>query len=243
MKKHNKKRVNEKNFLPDYEEFFKGTNEKNVAGKLLWGLFKTNKLNFFVSNIWYIVKHSGLWATPIVTANVIDIVSNPSERPLWQLWVNGIILCILVIQNIFSHVAYIESTSSSLRSIGAGLRNSLIKKLQQLSITYHNEMKSGALQSKFVRDVEAIEQLLNQIMMNLIPSIITVLLTVIITVSKSRIVSLFFLCLIPINVTLVRIFNEKISVKNRAFRKEVENVSTEITTMLEMIPVTNAHVR
>ncbi len=241
MKKRSKIRKNEKNFLPDYQEFFKGTNEKNVVGKLLWGFFKTNKYNFFISNVLYIIKHSGLWAVPIVTANVIDIVSNPGQRSLWELFLNGIILCILVSQNMISHVAYINATSSSLRSIGAGLRNSLIKKLQQLSITYHNEMKSGALQSKFVRDVEAIEQLLNQIMMNLIPSILTVILTVVITVSKSRIVSLFFLCLIPVNVILVRAFNGKISIKNRAFRKEVENVSTEITTMLEMIPVTKAH--
>ena len=56
MKKRNKMRKNEKNFLPDYEEFFKGTNEKNVVGKLLWGFFKTNKYNFFISNILYIIK-------------------------------------------------------------------------------------------------------------------------------------------------------------------------------------------
>ena len=240
MKKQDKK-IKEKNFLPDYEEFFKGTNEKNVAGKLLLGLFKTNKMSFFVSSILFAVKHVGLWAVPIVTANVIDIASNPGERSLLGLFINGLILCILISQNIFSHVAYIKSLSNSLRSIGAGLRNSLVKKLQQLSITYHNEMKSGALQSKFVRDVEAIEQLLNNIMVTLVPSIMTVLVTVVITVTKSRIVTLFFIVIIPINVILVRLFNGKIQKKHRDFRKEVENVSTEITTMLEMIPVTKAH--
>lgn len=240
MKKQDKN-IKEKNFLPDYEEFFKGTNEKNVAGKLLLGLFKTNKMSFFVSSILFAVKHVGLWAVPIVTANVIDIASNPGERSLLGLFINGLILCILISQNIFSHVAYIKSLSNSLRSIGAGLRNSLVKKLQQLSITYHNEMKSGALQSKFVRDVEAIEQLLNNIMVTLVPSIMTVLVTVVITVTKSRIVTLFFIVIIPINVILVRLFNGKIQKKHRDFRKEVENVSTEITTMLEMIPVTKAH--
>ena len=240
MKKQDKN-IKEKNFLPDYEEFFKGTNEKNVAGKLLLGLFKTNKMSFFVSSILFAVKHVGLWAVPIVTANVIDIASNPDERSLLGLFINGLILCILISQNIFSHVAYIKSLSNSLRSIGAGLRNSLVKKLQQLSITYHNEMKSGALQSKFVRDVEAIEQLLNNIMVTLVPSIMTVLVTVVITVTKSRIVTLFFIVIIPINVILVRLFNGKIQKKHRDFRKEVENVSTEITTMLEMIPVTKAH--
>ena len=40
--------------------------------------------------------------------------------------------------------------------------NTLIKKLQHLSVTYHKEIESGRIQSKFLRDIEAIEFLNNQ---------------------------------------------------------------------------------
>ena len=39
------------------------------------------------------------------------------------------------------------------------LREALIVKLQQLSITYHKEMQSGRLQSKIMRDVEQVQTL------------------------------------------------------------------------------------
>ena len=39
----------------------------------------------------------------------------------------------------------------------------MIRKLQQLSVTFHKENESGKIQSKVMRDVEAIENFTNQI--------------------------------------------------------------------------------
>lgn len=228
--------------LPDYRSFFEGVkNDDKVASKLLKNFLKSNVKEFIISTFLFIIKHCAVWIIPIITANVINIATEPQNHTLSALFLNGALLVVLVVQNLFTHVLYINYTSRSLRSIGAGLRNSLIKKLQQLSLTYHNEMKSGALQSKFLRDIEAIEQLLNQLILNLIPCIMTIAVTVGVTISKSLTVTAFFAVIIPVNVLVVRAFRKKMSTNNRIFRKEVENVSTKITTMLEMIPVTKAH--
>lgn len=242
MSKKNVKRPERENRLPDYSSFFEGVkDDSKVASKLLKSLLKSNLAEFICSTLLYVVKNCAVWIIPIITANVIDIATNSQSHALTELFVNGAILVFLIVQNLFTHVWYINYTSRALRSIGAGLRNSLVKKLQQLSITYHQELKSGALQSKFIRDVEAIEQLLNQCILNLIPAIISLLVTVSITVGKSLIVTAFFVAIIPVNVTVVRLFNKKISKNNRAYRKQVEGVSSKITTMIEMIPVTKAH--
>ena len=240
MKKQDKN-IKEKNFLPDYEEFFKGTNEKNVAGKLLLGLFKTNKMSFFVSSILFAVKHVGLWAVPIVTANVIDIASNPDERSLLGLFINGLILCILISQNIFSHVAYIKSLSNSLRSIGAGLRNSLVKKLQQLSITFHKEMQSGRIQSKLMRDVETIHTLSSQIFRTIPGLLINMITALAVVITRNLTVFAFFLMTIPSAVLVVRLFRKNIGKYNAKFRKDMESTSADIMDMIEMNQITRAH--
>lgn len=230
------------NSLPDYRSFFDGVKDDDkVASKLLKNFLKSNTKEFIISTLLFTVKHCAVWIIPIITSNVINIATNPENHAVSSLFLNGALLVLLVVQNLYTHVLYINYTSRSLRSIGAGLRNSLIKKLQQLSITYHNELKSGALQSKFLRDIEAIEQLLNQLILNLIPCLLTIVVTVGVTISKSLLVTAFFAVIIPINVLVVRAFRKRMSNNNRAFRKEVENVSTKITTMLEMIPVTKAH--
>lgn len=230
------------NKLPDYSSFFEGVkDDSKVASKLLKSLLKSNIFEFICSTFLYVVKNCAVWIIPIVTANVIDIATNPDTHKLSGLFINGAVLIFLIVQNLFSHVWYINYTSRSLRGIGAGLRNSMVKKLQQLSITYHQELKSGALQSKFIRDIEAIELLLNQLILTLIPAIISLFVTVGITVSKSIEVTLFFAAIIPINVMVVRLFRRKISKYNRAYRQQVESVSSKITTMIEMIPVTKAH--
>lgn len=41
------------------------------------------------------------------------------------------------------------------------MRKALIRKLQQLSIAYHVETQSGRLQSKIMRDAEAVETLVH----------------------------------------------------------------------------------
>lgn len=238
--KHSK--VKEDNYLPDYSSFFESMKDNSkITSKLLKSLLKSNLVEFICSTLMFIVKHCAVWIIPIITANVIDIATKPESHALSELFINGAVLVLLVVQNLFTHVIYINYTSRALRSIGAGLRNSLVKKLQQLSITYQNELKSGELQSKFLRDTEAIEQLLNQLIFNLIPCIMTIIVTVCVTVNKSLIVTAFFAVIIPINIMVVRMFRNKMKKDNRVFRKQVENVSGQIATMLEMIPVTKAH--
>ena len=230
------------NYIPDYMSFFDGVKDSDkMVSRLLGGFLKSNFKAFIVAVFLFLIKHCAIWVTPIVTANVISIATNPSEHSLYELIINGVVLILLTAQNMITHVWYSDHCSKLLRNIGAGLRNSMIKKLQQLAITYHNELKSGALQSKFVRDVEAIEQLLRQVLLTLMPAIISVIITAVITVSKSRMVALFFLIIIPVNIFVVRIFRKKMSKGNSRFRRETENLSSNITTMLEMIPVTKAH--
>ena len=78
------------------------------------------------------------------------------------------------------------------------LRGALVRKMQQLSISYHTEMQSGRLQSKVMRDVEAIETLSQQLFTNLLTIALNVFVALFVTGMRSRIVLLFFLICGPV---------------------------------------------
>lgn len=241
MSKTPKKTKNE-NVIPDYNSLFNECkNEDGIVQKILSSLLLSNCKEFIISTILFIVKHCPTWIVPIVTANVINIANHPEDSSLSLLVLNGVVLCILIAQNLLSHTQYVKYTSRMLRNIGAGFRNSLIKKLQQLSLTYHKELESGRLQTKFIRDIEAIEMFLNQLVMQLLPCILTLLVTISITVTKNLIVTAFFILLVPLNILVVSAFRKKMRTTNRVFRSEVENISSKISNMIDMIPVTKAH--
>lgn len=52
---------------------------------------------------------------------------------------------------------------------------------------------------------------------------------------------MFFAAVIPINVIVVYMFRNSMKDANRTFRKENENISAKVSSMIDMIPVTKAH--
>ena len=117
----------------------------------------------------------------------------------------------------------------------------MVRKLQQLSIMFHKEVQSGRLQSKIMRDVENVTELLNQVFRTLFFFALDISVVVAITLHKSPVVFLFFVVVVPFAVLTMRAFRRPITEKNREFRNEVEHTQGAVAEMLEMIPVARAH--
>ncbi len=235
--------------IPDYDFLFDSTVSK--TGKSKNGFFKKLiKMNFWTL-IWttliYIVQAAPTWATPICTANIINIVTKAvSEGGMteshWQAFIiNALILILLIVQNVPTTVLRYRVVSKMLRRTSAGIKSSVVRKLQSLSITYHKDMQTGKIQSKFLKDTDSVDTLFHMLMFALIPNIIGVVVATIISVYKNGFVALFFLLVIPCNVGLTYLFRNKIRRRHREFRIKTEGMSTRLTTMLEMMPVTKAH--
>lgn len=229
--------------LPDYEPLFNqnADDAKKAPFKILTRIMSANWARLLFSSFIHIIKVCPVWIIPMLTAGIINEVTQSSPDSSGIILRNFIILVILVIQNVPSTVLYARHTDKTLRSIGAGMRNTLVKKLQHLSITYHKEIESGRLQSKFLRDIEAIEFFNTHFIKSIVPSVINILAVGIITVSQSKIVTIFYILIIPANVLLVQAFRKKMRSNHYLFRKVNENMSANVSTMLEMIPVTKAH--
>ena len=234
-----------KNHIPDYERLFQDGAETTADGKKASSIYKLllikHRGRLLISTLLYIVKHMPVLLIPLITAEVINVVTEGGPDTMKKLAIYAIIFFVMVVQNIPTHVLREKYNNEMLRTIGAGLRNTVIRKLQHLSLTYHKEIESGKIQSKFMRDIEAIEILNRQITNSLLPTVINVLVYVIVAVMKSGTVTLFFAAVIPINVAIVYLFRNSMKDTNRKFRTENENISAKVSSMIDMIPVTKAH--
>lgn len=215
-------------------------NEGNSL-KILLGIYKGHYLKLFFSIMFFAVKHSPVWVLPIVTANIINTATERPHNSGTIILVNILIMSFFVIQNVFSNYIHTWLYAKTVRSVEQSLRSSLVRKLQQLSITYHNEMQSGRLQSKIMRDVEQIETLSSQIFITVLSILLNICVAFGVVIFKSITVFLFFLATIPVAVCLMVTFKSKIKRYNSDFRREMEETSVRVMEMVELIPITRAH--
>ncbi len=238
------------NVIPDYDYLFEET--ETEKGKKKKGFFtKILKLNYksvIGSNLVYILQAAPSWLMPVLTANIINIVTNAissgvgATAEVWRgIILNAVFLAVLLLQNVPSTIWRWRIVSKMIRRTSAGIKSSVVRKLQSLSITYHKDMQSGKIQSKFVKDTEAVDGLLFNLMHGIFPSIVNVIIATAISIYSNGLVSLFFLLVIPCDVILTFAFRKKVKSTNRDYRIKAENLSAKMSTMLTMMPVTKSH--
>ena len=214
---------------------------QNHSLRTLLGIYKGHYMELFLSVVFFVIKHSPVWILPIVTANIINVATNPGADAGVRIFRNVVFMVIMIAQNILTNYFHTLFYARAIRNVEKDLRSALVRKLQQLSITYHNEMQSGRLQSKIMRDVEQIETLSAQVFITILSIILNVIVALSVVVTKSLTVFGFFIATIPVAVCIMVLFKGKIKNYNRQFRKDMEETSVHVMEMIEMIPVTRAH--
>lgn len=223
----------------DYEQLFEKT--RNHSLKTLLLLYKGHYLELFWSVVFFVIKHSPVWILPIATANIIDAATTPTEKTTKIIILNVVFMLIMVLQNVLTNYIHTWLYAKTIRNVEKDLRGALVRKLQQLSISYHKEMESGRLQSKIMRDVEQVELLSSQVFITMLAIVLNVIVALAVVIFKNLIVFLFFGATIPIAVLIMVFFRGKIKRYNSEFRQEMEETSVHVMEMVEMIPVTRAH--
>ena len=209
--------------------------------QILLGLYKGNYHKFFLAVIFFFIKHAPVWVLPIVTANIINDITSGSPETYQNILIQAVIMVALVALNVPMNYMYTRYKSLATRYAETGLRKALVRKLQQLSISYHKETQSGRLQSKIMRDVEAVETLSTQMFLSILNIALNIGIALIVTVNKSMVVFIFFLLTTPIAAATMVFFRNVMKKRNTEFRKEMEETSARVMEMVELIPVTRAH--
>lgn len=245
-----KNSYNQKNFYEDniikaedrfIEAYMAENPQKIKALRLLFKLYKGHYGRLIIGAIIYIIKDSPMWVLPLITADIINLVTNPPANFIWRIAIDAIIAASLLLLNIPFHTLYVKILSKANRNVEAGLRGAMIRKLQQLSISYHKDTQSGKIQSKVMRDVEVVTDLASHIMNTVLGTLINMCITLVVVISSNVVIFFMFLLLVPAAVFLQKGFHKIMHTQTKEFRQELENTSAAVYDMEELIPVTRAH--
>jgi ATP-binding cassette subfamily B protein len=207
--------------------------------RTLWYLTRGHRRDLFISFVFFIIKHSPGWILPLLTANIIDSFVN--EKSFEDILINAGLMVFLIVQNLPVNLLYVKYLSRSIRSLECSLRASIAQRLQQLSMGFHLQTNAGILQTKVVRDVEAIEQMFKNIGDGGLAAINNLIGALAITAFRVPEFIPFLIVLVPICALLIVRLRNTLEERNKDFRKEVELMSSRVNEMTTLIPVTRAH--
>jgi len=223
----------------EFIERYKGSEKHPIRTMLQF--YKGQYHRLILAAICYIIKKSPQWMIPIITANLINLVVQRPEDMARQIVMNVAVLATLLVMNIPFHYAYVKLESIATRNVEVGLRGALVRKLQHLSIGHYREMQSGRIQSKMMRDVEAIVNLCGSLFMNGMEILINLVVAIAVVLSKNLFVFIFFLLCAPVAGVISFLFRKKLRRLNRDYRHAIEETSAEVMDMVEMVPLSRAH--
>ena len=208
---------------------------------LLFKLYARYAKYFAISMFFYLIKQSPVIVMPIIVSNIINEVVYRSDYTFRNIVVNLVVIATLIAINVPTNALYVKFYSKATRRVEAGLRGAMVRKLQQLSITFHKEMQSGRIQSKLMRDVETVHTFSTQIITSVPAILINMITALCIVITKDLSVFFFFLLCIPCDVLLIKVFGKTIKKKNNEFRRGMESTSASLMDMEEMTQITRAH--
>ncbi|MGW4897275.1 ABC transporter ATP-binding protein [Kitasatospora sp. NPDC004240] len=187
----------------------------------------------------FLAKHSPVWLLPLITADILDVVV--AHRDLSRLWWNAAALLLVLLLNLPLHLLYVQWMHGSVRRMGTRLRSALCHRMQQLSIGYHARISAGALQSKVIRDVDSIENAVQQTADFGLAALATLLGALVVIAIRTPLFLPIFLVLVPAAALLVTRLRSRLRSHNESFRREVEQLAGRVSEMTTLIPVTRAH--
>ncbi|MGA0369243.1 MAG: ABC transporter transmembrane domain-containing protein [Kiritimatiellia bacterium] len=204
-----------------------------------WADFSLGRLFWIL--IIFTVKNAATWLMPVTISLLIDKVVHPDAvSPSKVVLILGALILALL-GNVPFHTYYVSMVSKITRKLERRLRQALVIRLQQLSIPYHDNTESGRLQAKVLRDVEQVQGVFQQMTDLGLSTAVSVLFTLGIILSREPLMLGVYLVMVPVVLGLRQIFHRKIRRENRVFREKIEEMNSQVTQMIEMIPVSRAH--
>jgi len=209
--------------------------------KTLQGLYGSHLKELVLAAFYFVVKSSPLWLMPLITANVINIMTKPGPAGLRDLGLNAIVAILALVQNIPTHWLYVREISRMARSVELELRAAIVRRLQLLSISFFKNHQTGALQTKVLRDVEAVDAMSRTLFDGGYNAITAILSAVIITAFRAPKFLVIFLVMVPVACAMRMFLSGTLKKGNQVFRNEIETMSAQLIGMIDMIPITRAH--
>ncbi len=225
-----------------WEKLLDGRFDSKRPRRTLWNLFADQRGRVFGAVALYIIKQTPASLLPLALGMIVDALTKGGAGAFRRiLWIAGAYF-LLLLQNPLVHTSFVRLMSTALRHMQFNLRSALVERLHQLSISYYEEKQAGTLQTKLMRDVDAIDGLCRHLMNTEFETACWIITYVtVIALVKQPFLALYFLITVPAGVALLKLFDRRFKEQYRAMRTETEQMNARFGEMLQMLPVTRAH--
>jgi len=224
-----------------WEKLLDGRFDSKHPRRTLWNLFADQRGRVFGAVALYIIKQTPASLLPLAVGMIVDALTKGGEGAFRKiLWIAGVYF-LLLLQNPLVHTSFVRLMSTALRHMQFNLRSALVERLHQLSINYYEEKQAGTLQTKLMRDVDAIDSLCRHLMNTGLNGMLIITYVTVIALVKQPFLALYFLITVPAGVALLKLFERRFKEQYQALRTETEQMNARVGEMLQMLPVTRAH--
>lgn len=224
-----------------WENLLDGRFDSKHPRRTLWNLFADQRNRVFGAVALYVVKQSPASLMPFAVGLIIDALTKGGPGAFRHIVFIAVCYFLLLLQNPLVHTSFVRLMSGALRHMQFNLRSALVERLQQLSITFYEDNQTSALQTKLLRDVDAIDGLCRHLMNTGLNGLLVILYVTVIALVKQPLLAIYFLVTVPAGVALLKLFDRRFKEQYKAMRIETEQMNARVGEMLQMLPVTRAH--
>lgn len=226
---------------PAWENLLDGRFDSKHPRRTLWGLFADQRGRVFGAVALYIIKQSPASLLPLAVGMIVDALTKGGEGAFRKILFIAAGYFLLLLQNPLVHTSFVRLMSGALRHMQFNLRSALVERLQQLSLAYYEEKQASALQTKILRDVDAIDGLCRHLMHTGLNGVLVITYVTVIALVKQPLLAVYFVVTVPAGVALLKLFDRRFKEQYQAMRIETEQMNARVGEMLQMLPVTRAH--
>ena len=203
-----------------WEKLLDGRFNSRQPRRTLWHLFSDQRGRVFGAVTLYVIKQTPASLMPLAVGMIVDALTAGRGDAFRKILFIAAAYFLLLLQNPFVHTAFVRLMSGALRHMQFNLRSALVERLQQLSITFYEEKQSSALQTKLLRDVDAIDGLCRHLLHTGLNGLLVILYVTVIALVKQPLLALYFLVTVPAGVALLKLFDRRFKEQYRAMRVE-----------------------
>jgi len=226
---------------PPWDALLDGRFDSKHPGRTLWSLFSEERRSIAFAVALYVVKQAPASLLPLAVGMIVDALTPLQDGSMHRVLIIAAVYLALLAQNPVLHTFFVRVMSRLLRHMQFILRSALVERLQQLAITFYDTKQSAALQTKILRDVEAIDGLCRHLLNNSLNGLLVIVYVTVIALCKQPLLALYFLVTVPVGVALLKLFDRRFRKHYKALREETEQMNARVGDMLQMLPVTRAH--
>ena len=193
---------------------------------------------FFLLNL----RHLPVYVLPLLTGMLIDRIdpANPGKVLEVLPWAMAAAFA-LCMGNIFATTASNVIRQRISRTLTAGLRRALARRLNRLAFAYHDQSQSGEVQNKFLLDMqrlEAVQMFFTESMM-LYGSAILVMLVIV--ACKMPLFLVVIASVVPLNMIVARALRGRLRATQSAYRVAENEFISQLNETISGVRLNRAH--